>query len=218
MSESGDREVYVWDPFIRAAHWALVVAFTIAFVTEDDALLIHVWAGYVVGAMVVLRVLWGLVGPRYARFSDFVYRPRAVADYVRDLLLFKAKRYLGHSPGGGAMVVVLLVSLAITVASGLVVYGAGDKAGPLAGLFAASSVAPSEVSTRLVGEEDREEDEERDDEEDESPLAEAMEELHEVVANFTLALILVHIAGVVLASLVHRENLLRAMVTGTKRR
>jgi cytochrome b len=142
--------------------------------------------GYVVGALVLARIVWGFAGPPHARFSDFVYAPATDFRYVRDLLLFKAKRYLGHSPGGGAMVVVLLVFLAATVATGLVVYGGDQQAGPLAGMF-----------TKDTGE--------------------AVEEVHELIANITLALVLVHVAAVVLASFVHRENLARAMVTGYKR-
>jgi cytochrome b len=130
------REVYVWDPFVRLFHWTLVVAFTVAYVlTDEDVLKIHVWSGYVVGALVVARVIWGFVGPEHARFTDFVYAPGASLRYVRDLILFKAKRHLGHSPGGGAMVVTLLVFLAATVITGLVVYGGDQQAGPLAGMF-----------------------------------------------------------------------------------
>ncbi len=181
------REVYVWDPFVRVFHWTLVIAFTIAYVlTDEDVLNIHVWAGYVVGALVVARVVWGFVGPPHARFSDFVYAPATAFRYVRDLLLFRAKRHLGHSPGGGAMVVVLLLFLAATVVTGLVVYGGDQQAGPLAGMF-----------TKATGE--------------------SVEEVHELLANITLALVLAHIAAVVLASFVHRENLVRAMVTGNKR-
>ena len=130
------REVYVWDPFVRLFHWTLVVAFTVAYVlTDEDVLKIHVWSGYVVGALVVARVIWGFVGPEHARFTDFVYAPGASLRYVRDLILFKAERHLGHSPGGGAMVVTLLVFLAATVITGLVVYGGDQQAGPLAGMF-----------------------------------------------------------------------------------
>ena len=130
------REVYVWDPFVRLFHWTLVVAFTVAYVlTDEDVLKIHVWSGYVVGALVVARVIWGFVGPEHARFTDFVYAPGASLRYVRDLILFKAERHLGHSPGGGAMVVTLLVFLAATVITGLVVYGGDQQAGPLAGVF-----------------------------------------------------------------------------------
>jgi len=181
------REVYVWDPFVRLFHWTLAIGFAIAYVlTDEDVLKVHVWAGYVVGALVLARIVWGFAGPPHARFSDFVYAPATDFRYVRDLLLFKAKRYLGHSPGGGAMVVVLLVFLAATVATGLVVYGGDQQAGPLAGMF-----------TKDTGE--------------------AVEEVHELIANITLALVLVHVAAVVLASFVHRENLARAMVTGYKR-
>ncbi|HET9573121.1 MAG TPA: cytochrome b/b6 domain-containing protein [Methyloceanibacter sp.] len=130
------REVYVWDPFVRLFHWTLVIAFTVAYVlTDEDVLKIHVWSGYVVGALVVARVIWGFVGPEHARFTDFVYAPGASLRYVRDLILFKAKRHLGHSPGGGAMVVTLLIFLAATVITGLVVYGGDQQAGPLAGMF-----------------------------------------------------------------------------------
>lgn len=181
------REVYVWDSFVRLFHWTLAIAFAIAYVlTDEDVLKVHVWAGYVVGALVLARIVWGFAGPPHARFSDFVYAPVTDFRYVRDLLLFKGKRYLGHSPGGGAMVVVLLVFLAATVATGLVVYGGDQQAGPLAGMF-----------TKDTGE--------------------AVEEVHELIANITLALVLVHVAAVLLASFVHRENLARAMVTGYKR-
>lgn len=184
---AAERQIYVWDPFVRVFHWILVIAFTVAYVlTEEDVLQVHVWAGYLVGALVVARVIWGFIGPEHARFSDFVYSPGASLRYVRDLILFKADRHLGHSPGGGAMIVALLVFLSATVITGLVVYGGDQQAGPLAGVF-----------TKEFGE--------------------SFEEVHELIANITLALVIAHIAAVVLASFVFRENLPRAMVTGYKR-
>lgn len=171
---------------MRFFHWSLVAGFTIAYFTEDDLLTVHVWAGYAVGALIVARVVWGFIGPAHARFSDFVYAPVTALRYARDLMLFRAERYLGHSPGGGTMVIVLLVFVSATVVTGLVVYGGDQQAGPLAGMF-----------TKDTGE--------------------AMEEVHEVIAKITLALVIAHIAAVILASFVHRENLVRAMVTGYKR-
>lgn len=147
----------------------------------------HVWAGYLVGALVVARVIWGFVGSPHARFSDFLYAPGTALRYIRDLMLFRAERHLGHSPAGGYMVFLLLVFLAATVITGLVVYGGDQQAGPLAGMF-----------TEETGED--------------------MEGVHEVLANITLALVIAHIAAVVLASFAHHENLVHAMVSGYKRR
>jgi len=180
-------EVYVWDPFVRVFHWTVVAAFTVAYLTEEDLLTVHVWAGYVVGALVVARIIWGFVGSPHARFSDFVYAPATALRYVFELLRFRGPRYLGHSPGGGTMVIVLLIFLAATVITGLVVYGGDQQAGPLAGMFT-------------------------------KDFAESFEDVHEVIANITLALIFFHVSAVVLASFVHHENLVRAMVTGYKRR
>ena len=99
---------------------------------------------------------------------------------------FTRQRYLGHSPGGGSMVVPFLF-VAATVVTGLVVYGGDQQAGPLAGMFSKET-------------------------------GEAMEGVHELIANITLALVLVHVSAVILASFVHHENLARAMMTGRKRR
>jgi cytochrome b len=209
MREARPEQVHVWDAFVRAFHWSLVAAFAVAFLTEDELLGLHVWAGYLVAALIVARVIWGFVGPRHARFADFICPPAAAAAYLRDLLAMRAPRHLGHSPAGGA----LLVALALTVASGLVAYGAGDKAGPLGFLFAeAAPAAPALVPAAHADErEDRRE-------KAKSPLAEAAGEVHEFFANLTLTFVVLHVLGVALASFVHGENLTRAMITGWKRR
>jgi cytochrome b len=179
-------QVYVWDSFVRVFHWLLVTSFAIAYLTEEDMLTVHVWAGYTVGILILARILWGFFGPARARFRDFVYNPATTFCYARDLVSLQGKRYLGHSPGGGYMVIALLVFVSATVVTGLIVYGGDQGAGPLAGIVSKET-------------------------------GEALEEVHELVANITLALIFVHISAVVLASFVHHENLVRAMITGYKR-
>src|SRR6516225_9698775 len=129
------KSIMVWDPLIRGGHWIIVTAFALAYFTEEDLLSVHVWAGYVVGLAVVIRTLWGFVGPNRARFSDFIYPPRAVLAYLNDLVRLRAVRCVGHSPAGGAMVVALLLMLASTVVTGVVTLGVDKHAGPLAFLY-----------------------------------------------------------------------------------
>lgn len=138
--------VTVWDPLVRILHWVLVVAFFVAYFTEDDFEVVHVWAGHVVAAYVIIRVVWGLVGPRHARFSDFVYRPGMVFGYLTNLVRLRSKRYVGHSPAGGAMVVALLVSLAITVGAGLLLDASEDRIGPFADLIGGPAPAVTQPS------------------------------------------------------------------------
>lgn len=201
----------VWDPLVRFGHWALVAAFAVAYFSAEEEAVgpdpLHVWGGYVVGGIVVLRVLWGFVGPRYARFSDFVCSPIKALVYLRDLLMGRrTRRYVGHSPAGGAMVIALLVCLAATVTTGLIAYGEQGK-GPLA----VALVTDVNTNTNEAGRRGRPE---AGGERTEN----AIDELHGLLANITVALVVAHILGVAVASYVHRENLVLAMISGRKRR
>ncbi|POZ50242.1 cytochrome b/b6 domain-containing protein [Methylovulum psychrotolerans] len=177
--------IKVWDLPLRIFHWLLVLGFTVAYLTEDELLDIHVWAGYLVFALLAFRLVWGFIGSPYARFSQFLCSPLASIAYIKDLLAAKAKRYLGHNPAGAAMIVLLLLSLLATTLSGFAVYGADQGAGPLAGIG--------------------------------SDNEELWEEIHEFFANFSVVLIVLHIAGVILESVIHKENLAKAMIQGSKK-
>ena len=89
--------IQVWDPLVRVFHWSLASAFFTAYIVEDDLLGVHVWAGYAALGLIVLRLVWGLVGTRHARFSDFVRGPRQVLASLKSALRFRAARYLGHT-------------------------------------------------------------------------------------------------------------------------
>jgi cytochrome b len=111
-------EVKVWDPLVRIFHWGLVAAFLAAWATGDEIKRVHVMAGYVVIGLVIFRIVWGFIGTRRARFVDFVRGPRAVTSYLSDTARLRARRYLGHNPAGGAMIIALLVMLCIIGATG----------------------------------------------------------------------------------------------------
>lgn len=201
------RFVHVWDPLVRIGHWLLVVAFATAFVTQGEPEIIHTWAGYAIAAYVLVRVVWGFVGPSTARFSTFVVTPARAARYLGGLLHGNAPRYLGHSPAGGIMVLLLLVSLAATTTAGMVLYAAHDHEGPLAGLIGTDARSAEQSLVETQNDTDHRPG---------GPQEAFWEELHEFLAYLALALVIAHLAGVALASRVHRENLTRSMITGNK--
>lgn len=167
--------VKVWDPFVRLFHWSLVLFFVVAMVSADEWDLVHEYVGYFVASLIGSRIIWGVIGTRHARFSDFIYSPSAVFRYLKDSLKLKARRYIGHNPAGGAMVLALLLSITAVSATGIM------------------------MTTEAYW------------------SAEWVEDVHEVAANLTLGLVILHVAGVVFSSVEHKENLIRSMFSGKKR-
>jgi cytochrome b len=203
MTEAGaiQEKVPVWDPLIRASHWLLLAAVATALITRGEPESIHQAAGYVVAGYVVLRLFWGFAGPAHARFASFVTGPGAALRYLADLVRGRAKRHLGHSPAGAWMTLALLAALSGSAATGLAMENHVAVPAIMAPVVAGeASEAGEEGASDSSGDE-------------ESPW----EELHEAFANLVLALVVLHIGGVALASAMHRENLARAMVDGRKR-
>ncbi len=167
--------IRVWDPFVRAFHWTLAASFAAAWLSSENWEVGHNAAGYAAGALVALRVVWGLIGPGYARFAQFVRSPETVINYLWAIRDGSERRYVGHNPAGGAMIVVLLGAIAATAVSGWLM-----------------------TTDAFWG-------------------STALQRVHSALAHGVLALVALHLSGVVLASLRHHENLVRAMVVGLKR-
>jgi len=182
-------QVKVWDRFVRLFHWLLVAAVLTAYFSEGEPRWLHTTAGYTVATLVLLRIVWGFIGPRHARFADFVYPPRAVFAYLAALVRRAPLRYLGHNPAGGAMVVVILLMLLATTTMGLMLYAVHDGGGPFSLFIQKGPEA----------------------------FAHSLEEIHEILANITITLAVIHVAGVLVNSWLHRENLIKSMLTGYKR-
>lgn len=207
------RTQLVWDLPVRFFHWTLVVGFFTAYLSEGEPLFLHVWAGYVVGGVVVLRILWGFVGSPHARFADFVFPAGRVISYLGEELRFRAKRHIGHSPAGGAMVIALLAALFVVTASGLMLLAVHEGQGPLSPFISRALEGPAPPSSSAIENGSRE----ASSDENESPTVALWEEIHEIAASLTLFLVILHIGGVLLASLAHKENLIAAMLDGRKR-
>jgi len=173
-ADTGAR-VLVWDLPTRIFHWLLAAAFLAAWLTGEAHgwMVAHVVLGYTMLGLVAFRLLWGLIGTRYARFRSFAFGPRAVAAYLGSLLTARPTHYLGHNPAGSWAIYGLLAASLLAGASGWLALQWPDGGW--------------------------------------------LEDVHEAFASVLLALVLLHVAGVVLASLRQRENLVRAMVDGRKR-
>ena len=167
--------IRVWDPLVRLFHWSLAGLFAFSYATGDEWKSAHVVSGYLIGGLIAMRVLWGLFGSEHARFVNFIYRPATVLSFLADTARMRAKRYVGHNPAGGAMVIALLLTVGGIATTGYMM-----------------------TTDAYWG-------------------IEWVEDTHKILVNVALGLIALHVAGVVLASVEHGENLVRAMVTGRKR-
>lgn len=165
----------VWDLWVRIGHWLLVLSVAAAWFTRHGGDEVHEWLGYSALAIVAIRIVWGFVGSAHARFGDFVVGPHTVLAYAGDLLKHRERHYVGHNPLGGYMVIALLLTVALTGASGWLY-----------------------TTDRFWG-------------------VEWVGEAHEFIANLLLALVALHIAGVLFACVREGQNLVAAMIHGRKR-
>jgi cytochrome b len=168
------QSILVWDVPTRIFHWLLVISFAGAWLTSESERLqmIHYAFGYSAAGLVLFRLVWGLVGTRYARFSQFMRGPKEIIGHLGAALRGHQHVSPGHNPAGA---IVMLGLMAIILLIGLSGY----------------------LSVKEF-------------------LGDFMSEAHEVISSLALALVIVHIAAAVIMSLLQKENLIRAMVTGKK--
>ena len=106
--EAAPGRTRVWDPVVRLFHWTLVLGVVANLTVFRELKSVHRYVGYVIVAAIAIRLVWGLVGPRHARFSDFVAGPRRLAGYLAAMARGREPRYVGHNPAGGLMMVALI--------------------------------------------------------------------------------------------------------------
>ncbi len=139
-------DIPVWDRYVRVFHWSLVAAVLVALATSlvlpPTWVTLHIVSGTTAVGLVGLRIVWGWLGPSYARFASFVRGPRSVAEHLAELIGGRAPRHLGHNPLGGAMILALLAAVVALALTGVIVLGGDLKSGPLA---FATSFATGEV-------------------------------------------------------------------------
>lgn len=207
--EKDINSVKVWDVFIRIFHWTLVGSMLGMYLSGENFKGAHVYLGYFIICLILARVWWGFLGPKHVRFSDFLYRPGTIWNYLKSLIKGNPKHYLGHNPAGGLMIIIMLAALLLTTFTGLKNLGSKGK-GPLANNVV-SIVPPAYADGNELNENDN-----HPTYRPKNQSNEFWEEIHESMTSFMIFLVIVHVAGVIVSSWVHKENLILGMITGRK--
>lgn len=194
-----------WDPLLRLAHWgiAVVVIANYAFTKEGGS--VHIAFGWAGMALLLLRLIWGFVGPREARFASFPPNPMAALRHLGGLLRGKAPHYPSHNPAGAMMAYALWACLAVLMLTGLGMSGLS----PFAQADLEAAVADGDWSV-LVDEDGEAE--------GASPYGDVLKEVHEVAGNLIVILALLHVAGVAVESRAMRRNLVAPMLIARRGR
>ena len=180
----------IWDPLVRLVHWCLVISVLAGYFMGENMSFSnigwHFWAGYATGALLLVRILWGFVGTKPARFSDFIAGPGKTLAYAKTATKRSPSYWPGHNPMGAWSAVAIWVVLAGMVVTGL--FSESDDfftSAPLAGYI------PSDM--RLT-----------------------MNSWHHTLHLFVLPLILLHLCAIAFYYFWKRENLVKPMITGWK--
>ena len=173
--ENSSHTVLVWDMPVRVFHWALAISFLGAWLTSegDGFLMMHYAFGYSAIVLIVFRFIWGLIGTKYARFTQFIKGPKKMMAHIKALFTFNSDSTPGHNPVG-ALVMMSLIVLILLI--------------DLTGYWTVKGY-----------------------------LGDLMGGAHEAIASLAMGLVFIHIAASIIMSLLHKENLVRSMITGKKR-
>jgi cytochrome b len=175
MTDPRTKLVHDWPT--RLFHWLFagffLATFSIANLAEDSrAFPLHMLTGLMLTSLVVFRLLWGVIGTRYARFDSFALHPARLLEYLRAIFGGGGKKWLGHNPASSWAALLMLGLAAGLAITGLLMASGRDR--------------------------------------------EAYEDLHELLANAFFAVVILHIAGVILHSLRHRDGFAKSMLDGRK--
>jgi cytochrome b len=187
---SNKQNVKVWDLPTRLFHWMLVSSFIAAYISAEFHFgFLHYLIGYFLCLLLLGRIIWGFTGNQYARFKSFIFSPQETLAYVSSMKQNNLIHYYGHNPAGALMVFAVLALLLLIFMTGLITLAVIDFEGPL--LFLANYL---------------------DDE-----TSYAVRHLHGWLIDIALVVIPLHVLGVIVGCFQHKENLVRAMITGNKK-
>ncbi len=167
----------VYDLPLRIFHWLFAGLFFTAFLiaknvdSETVTFTYHMLAGFLLGYVVILRLIWGFMGTHYSRLSSFALNPQDLFGYFTGMLTGDKRKWAGHNPASSwAALLMMLLAIGLGITGYLMAQGQGET----------------------------------------------FEDIHELMANGFLVVVILHIAGVILHSLRHRDGIAFSMVHGSK--
>ena len=198
----------LWDPLVRLTHWTIAAAVILNGLLDEPGKTLHVWIGWGALAALLVRLIWGIIGPAEARFSAFLPDPKAGMAHLLGLLRREPPcPYPSHNPAGALMVYALWALLAMVIATGLIMTDAqspmqvaAENAAVAAGdwsVLAKAAAVPDSAWTK--------------------GLKHGAELLHGASANLMLILALVHVAGVIVEGRAMKRNLVKPMLFGERK-
>lgn len=226
--------IRAWDPLVRLTHWGIVLAVLLNALVTEEGDIWHIWVGTAMAALLVLRLIWGLVGPAEARFSAFPPSPARAIAHARDILAGRHARHASHNGLGALMAYAIWATLAVIAATGLAMSGFPPTAKAEGEAVQATAFLALEAPARASAGEAHGEDETREraeagpraapggkagaEVEDEGGERmggeggeDALEEIHEGAVNFLYLLIALHLAGVAFETVRSGPAVLRRM-------
>ncbi len=198
----------LWDPVVRLTHWGIAVSVLLNAALDEGGSLLHVSLGWLVMALLLLRLVWGVLGPAEARFSAFPPNPVAALRHLGQLVSGRVREHPSHNPAGAMMAYAFWACLALVTVTGLYMTGGAT---PMQVAAEKAAVASGDWSALIKESEGESSDEDRG-------LRHTAEEVHEVVANLLLILAALHVAGVLVEARAMRRNLVAPMVLGHRRK
>jgi cytochrome b len=221
MDATETPKVRAWDPLVKLTHWGIALAVLVNGVFTEEGSGWHVWVGTGMAALLLVRLLWGFIGPREARFSAFPPSPARAVAHVGDIAAGRTEPHASHNGLGALMAYALWATLAVVAVTGFAMSGVpGTAYGKVEAPMVPAVIAP----LAPVGAEADEEGEEADDGEEAegaegaegSEGPEWIEEVHEVAANLLFVLAGLHIGGVLFETRRSGPNVLRRMTGGVR--
>ena len=181
----------IWDLPLRIFHWALaglVIANLIIGEISPNDMSIHFYLGYAIMGLLIFRMIWGFVGPKNARFVNFIYGPRTTLKYAKTLPVRKPSHWDGHNPVGALSVFALLGILSIQSFTGLFADPEDYiNTGPLAGTV---DTATNQLASGW----------------------------HETLSSLLIALIVLHLGAILFYKIWKKDNLITPMILGKRRK